>query len=399
MARVHTGESVLARAARVVEAFGIDDASLTVSEIARRADLHIATASRIIEELVRCGWLERDGRQVRVGVRLWEISSRSSPTVNLREAARPFMEDLHAVVDQHTQLEEIQRRVVPLPRLRRRSSAQDALERRRVDGRRHDWAQATLTNRLGDEGLVVLDVPAKLAARVRLLSTGHGRKSVDADAVSVGIAALTGHGLTSARMDGAVTALRAIVEHRDDLVKTRTQTVNRLHVVLTHLVSAGAPGELGADQAAELLRSVRPRDAAGKTMPGLAVEPHRRDPSTGSADRQSNQRDRDSGRRFRQYSDRVMRDRDVDRRQDPCPGRFDSPVPFRGRVRFLHRRRPDRSVLRRHHLSPALSCRRPTTQLLSARHGDHPDRTGYARPHVLPAQRAEGKIIKKRCAA
>lgn len=104
MARVHTGESVLARAARVVEAFGIDDASLTVSEIARRADLHIATASRIIEELVRCGWLERDGRQVRVGVRLWEISSRSSPTVNLREAARPFMEDLHAVVDQHTQL-------------------------------------------------------------------------------------------------------------------------------------------------------------------------------------------------------------------------------------------------------------------------------------------------------
>lgn len=104
MARVHTGESVLARAARVVEAFGIGDASLTVSEIARRADLHVATASRLIEELVRCGWLERDGRRVQVGVRLWEISSRSSPTVNLREAARPFMEDLHAVVDQHTQL-------------------------------------------------------------------------------------------------------------------------------------------------------------------------------------------------------------------------------------------------------------------------------------------------------
>lgn len=104
MARVHTGESVLARAARIVEAFGIDDASLTVTELARRADLHVATASRLIEELARCGWLERDGRRVRVGVRLWEVASRSSTTVSLREAARPFMEDLHAVVEQNTQL-------------------------------------------------------------------------------------------------------------------------------------------------------------------------------------------------------------------------------------------------------------------------------------------------------
>lgn len=104
MARVPTGESVLARAARVIESFGIDDSTLTVSEIARRAGLHVATASRLIEELVRCGWLERDGRRVRVGVRLWEVASRSSPTVSLRDAARPFMEDLHAVVDQHTQL-------------------------------------------------------------------------------------------------------------------------------------------------------------------------------------------------------------------------------------------------------------------------------------------------------
>jgi transposase len=69
-----------------------------------------------------------------------------------------------------------------------------------------------------------------------------------------------------------VTALRAVVEHRDDLVKTRTQTINRLHVVLTHLVPAGARRELTADQAAELLRGVRPRDAAGKALRGLAAD-------------------------------------------------------------------------------------------------------------------------------
>ena len=71
----------------------------------------------------------------------------------------------------------------------------------------------------------VIDVPAKLAARVRVLSSGHGHKNDDADALSVGIAALTSPALGTAEIDAATTALRAVVEHRDDLVKTRTQTV------------------------------------------------------------------------------------------------------------------------------------------------------------------------------
>lgn len=104
MSRVPTGESVVARVVRVVEAFGLDDGSLTVTDIARRSGLHVATASRLIEELVGSGWLEREGRRVRIGVRLWEVVSRASPTVGLREAAMPFMEDLHAVIGHHTQL-------------------------------------------------------------------------------------------------------------------------------------------------------------------------------------------------------------------------------------------------------------------------------------------------------
>ena len=101
---------------------------------------------------------------------------------------------------------------------------------------------APLTARLRTDGIDVVDVPAKLAARVRMLSTGHGRKNDDADAVSrSAIAALhRTHGCNSAAVEETVTALRAIVEHRDDLVKTRTQTVNRLHVVLTNLIPAGA---------------------------------------------------------------------------------------------------------------------------------------------------------------
>ena len=48
---------------------------------------------------------------------------------------------------------------------------------------------AQLAERLRAGGITVVDVPAKLARRVRLLSTGHGRKSDPDDALSVGIAA------------------------------------------------------------------------------------------------------------------------------------------------------------------------------------------------------------------
>jgi transposase len=75
---------------------------------------------------------------------------------------------------------------------------------------------------------------------VRLLSTGHGRKNDDVDAISVRIAALTSRTLDSAEIYSTTRALGAIIEHRDDLVKTRTQTINRLHVVLAHLIPGGA---------------------------------------------------------------------------------------------------------------------------------------------------------------
>ena len=79
-----------------------------------------------------------------------------------------------------------------------------------------------------DDGIEVIDVPAKLAARVRVLSSAHGRENDDADARSVAMAALTSPALGTPKSDAATTGLRAVVEHHDDLVKTRTQTVDRL---------------------------------------------------------------------------------------------------------------------------------------------------------------------------
>ena len=131
---------------------------------------------------------------------------------------------------------------------------------------------APLTARLAAEAVDVVDVPAKLARRVRMLSTGHGRKSDEADALSVGIAAHTATRLNTAVIDEAIAALRALTEHRDDLVRTRTQTVNRLHALLTQLIPAGLPRRLTADAAAAALRSIRPRAVLARTLRRVAAE-------------------------------------------------------------------------------------------------------------------------------
>lgn len=105
MARSRTGESVLARAVRIFDAFTPDEPVLGVSEIARRSGLHLATASRLVAQLVEHGLLARDAdRRVRVGVRMWELALRASPTLTLRDTAMPFMSDAHAVLGQHVQL-------------------------------------------------------------------------------------------------------------------------------------------------------------------------------------------------------------------------------------------------------------------------------------------------------
>ncbi len=105
MARSQSGESVLQRVVRILAAFTPETSALTVTAIARRSGLPQATASRLVAEMVALGLLSREpGGRVRVGVRLWELAQRAAPTLQLREAAMPFMEDLHGVVGHSVQL-------------------------------------------------------------------------------------------------------------------------------------------------------------------------------------------------------------------------------------------------------------------------------------------------------
>jgi DNA-binding IclR family transcriptional regulator len=90
---------------RVLETFTPTRTVQSATEIGRRAGLPPSTAHRIVGELLAAGLLEREpDRRVRIGVRLWELATRSSSALGLRQAALPFMERMQARVHEHTQL-------------------------------------------------------------------------------------------------------------------------------------------------------------------------------------------------------------------------------------------------------------------------------------------------------
>jgi hypothetical protein len=120
-----------------------------------------------------------------------------------------------------------------------------------------------LAQRLLEAGERVVDVPAKLAARVRLFDTGHNRKTDALDAHSIAIEAVRTSSLRVLQVDGELEALRILTDRREALTGRRVQTVDRLQALLAELL----PG-----QAKAMLATVRPRDIAGNTRRRIAAE-------------------------------------------------------------------------------------------------------------------------------
>jgi transposase len=129
-----------------------------------------------------------------------------------------------------------------------------------------------LAQRLVGDGEQVVDVPAKLAARVRVLSVGHGRESDADDAVSVAVAARSGRQLRQVGVDDQAVVLHLLTKRRQDLVAMRTQTINRLHRLLMDLVPGGARRNLTAKRAAALLAAVTPAGAPAVTRWQLTAD-------------------------------------------------------------------------------------------------------------------------------
>ena len=139
-----------------------------------------------------------------------------------------------------------------------------ALERwaRRFPERR--WAMENarglgrhLAGRLAATGETVVDVPPKLSARVRVLSSGNARKNDGLDALATALAASRNERLAAMDPEADSEVLRLLSERREDLVAERTRALNRLHGLLRDLLPGGVAGKLSADRAARILRGMR----------------------------------------------------------------------------------------------------------------------------------------------
>jgi len=129
-----------------------------------------------------------------------------------------------------------------------------------------------LAGRLVAAGECVVDVPPKLSAKVRVLSTGNSRKNDGVDALATALAASRNERLAQVDPEADSEVLRLLSERREDLVAERTRALNRLHGLLRDLLPGGVAAKLSAERAARILRGIRPKGASARLRRRLASE-------------------------------------------------------------------------------------------------------------------------------
>jgi len=129
-----------------------------------------------------------------------------------------------------------------------------------------------LSQQLVGAGERVLDVPATLASRVRVLGTGRSNKNDPNDALSVAIAALRSPGLRSVEPANHREVLRLLAKRNHEIGRLRNIVVSRLHAALANLSPGGISKELNASDAVRLLNDFEPITAVEQTRYDLAHE-------------------------------------------------------------------------------------------------------------------------------
>jgi transposase len=129
-----------------------------------------------------------------------------------------------------------------------------------------------LVLRLLDAGEQVVDVPAKLSARMRVYATGQGRKTDGTDAHPIALVGVRMRGLREVAGDQTLEVLRLLADRRRRIGEDHTRMICQLHQILLELLPGGAKKALSAAQARKLLTTVRPKDAAGKIRKRVALE-------------------------------------------------------------------------------------------------------------------------------
>lgn len=129
---------------------------------------------------------------------------------------------------------------------------------------------ALLAQQLVAVGETVLDVPPKLAARVRLLDNDHSDKTDTHDARSTAIVALRNHRLRQVSLEDHTAVLRLLAKRHHDLIAARTRAICRLHTTVTFLVEGHLPRRLRAERAARILAGIRPTTAIAVERKAMA---------------------------------------------------------------------------------------------------------------------------------
>ena len=129
-----------------------------------------------------------------------------------------------------------------------------------------------LAQQLVAAGETVVDVPATLASRVRVLATGRSNKNDPNDAVSVGVAALRSPGLRRVEAAGHSEVLRLLAKRNTDIGNHRTRVVCRMHALLAELAGGGISKEINASDVDRFLATFVPATPVERARYGLAVE-------------------------------------------------------------------------------------------------------------------------------
>jgi transposase len=116
----------------------------------------------------------------------------------------------------------------------------------------------------------VVDVPATLAARTRVLGTGLSNKNDPNDAMSVTVTALRERDLRRVQSVGNSQVLRLLSKPNLDIGRQRSRTVSRLRALLVELAPGGIAREINVSNATAFLARITPSTAVEQIRYHLA---------------------------------------------------------------------------------------------------------------------------------
>lgn len=121
-------------------------------------------------------------------------------------------------------------------------------------------------------GEAVVDVPATLSSRVRVLASGRSNKNDPNDAYAVAIAALRAPRLAAVRREDHVSVLRMLAKAHLDTSRAKNRAACRLHATVADLLAGGISKEVVVSQAETLLAGIEASSVVQQQRLELAHE-------------------------------------------------------------------------------------------------------------------------------